>query len=106
MGRQALEEVWEWSGVSPEGPAGVRRLSWRAGRDQEVRKSMGGPTRGLGGVGRPCHRVGKCREDISEVQELSGVPPEGLGGVGRPSQRNGRGWEVLLEGREGSGGPP
>ena len=66
---------------------------------------MGGPTRGLGGVRRSCHRNGKCREDISEVQELSGVPPKGPGGLGRPFRRNWRGWEALLEGRDGAGGP-
>ena len=47
MGRQALEEVREWSEGPPEGPAGVRRPSWRAGSNQEVRKRMGGPLGGL-----------------------------------------------------------
>ena len=90
-GWEALLESQKELGHPPGRPGWVRRPSWRARWDQEVRKRMGGPPRGLGGVGKPCHRDRKCREAISEVREWSGVSPGGPEGVARPSQRAGKG---------------
>ena len=61
---------------------------------------MGGPTEGLGGVGRTFRRARKCMEVLSEVWEWSRGPLGALGVVGRPFQRARSFWESPKEGQE------
>ena len=57
-GREALPDVWEWSG---------------------------GPPRCSGVVGRPSQMSGSGRESLPKVQKWSEDPPECPGVVRRPS---------------------
>ena len=78
-GREALPEVWVWSGVPPGGPGVVGR-----------------PFRRSGVVGRPSRRSGSGRETLLEIWEWSGSSPKvrelsrftpvGSGMVWRPSR--------------------
>ena len=86
-------EVWERSGVPPEGSGGVERHTQRSRRGQEVHLDV--------------------REALLEVQEGSGGPHRGPGGphrglgVGeRTTQRSRSGREAHPEVREVSRGPP
>ena len=74
---------------------------WRVGRDC---KWSGGPSGGLGGVGRSSQRDGRGWQAVLEGQEGSGDRTKGPGGVRRPSQRDG-GWEALPEVREWTASP-
>ena len=62
-GREALPEVWEWSGGSPGCPGVVRRPSWMSGSGREALK--GGQKALTGG-----------RDVLSDDRELSEGPPE------------------------------
>ena len=56
-GREALPDVWEWSGVSPGSLGVVWRLSLMSGSGREslpdVQEWLGGPLGFPGVVGRP-----------------------------------------------------
>ena len=101
-GQKALLEVWEWSGVLPEG-LGV----------------IGRPPEGQGVFERSSRRAGSGREALLDGQEWSegppgfwewsGVSPEGLGVIKRPPGRQGvfeRSSRRARSGREWLGGHP
>ena len=77
-GREILTEVWDGSGGLPGSPVGPPRSPGVVGTpSRKCRKGRKGSEalpevwQGLGGVGRPYRKSGRCREAISEVQEGS-----------------------------------
>ena len=89
----------------------MERPFWWAGRVRERQQVLGGPTRWMGGTGKPSWRVrkgrrpswraGRGREAIREGRKGSKVPFGGPGGVGK-------GLEAFPEGQKsqaGLGGP-
>ena len=67
-GREALSDVWEWSGISPRCP---------------------------GGVGTPFRMSGSCREPLKDVRQWSGHPSKCPGVIGRPSRTAERAFRPL-----------
>ena len=112
MGRQALVEVWEWSGGPPGELGSIGRPirgDVRAQEDlSEGLEGSVGPSEGPGQVGEPGEFGRHSRKD----QEWSAVTPGEPGDIERPSQRARMGQEAILEGlydregQEGSVGPP
>ena len=64
-GREAHQDVREWSGGPPGCPGVVWRPTW----------SPGGSSRFLGVIERPSEMSGSGREALPYVREWSGVPP-------------------------------
>ena len=67
-GREALKNIWEWSGTLPD-----------------VRDWSGFPPGCPGVVGKPYRRSGSGREALPDVREWSGGPTGCPGLVGSPS---------------------
>ena len=97
-GREALQDVWEWS------------------RGPQIRERSGGPLVRPVVVEMPSRISSSVRaahpdfrewsSGLPNFREWSGGPPKYLGVVDRPSKRSGSGREALPEDREWSGGPP
>ena len=82
IGREALPDVREWTGVPPgflRGPPGCPGV-------------VGSPTRMFE---RPSRMSGCDRKSLPNVREWLRGPPECPGVVGRLSRMSGSGWEAL-----------
>ena len=82
-GREALPDVWVWSG-GHLGCLGV----------------VGWPSWISGSVRRPSQMSRSCREALTDVREWVGGPPVCPGVFVRSSRMSESGWEALLDVRQ------
>ena len=89
---EALPGVREWSGGRSRGPRGLVDVREAL---LDVWEWSGGPFECLGLAGMPSWMSGSDWEALSDVREWSGIYPGCPGAVGRPSRMSGSGREAL-----------